>query len=813
MKNLTTLSLRYLKQNRHRTITTIIGVLLSSMLVYIIFVAGNSIYDSVTLTNYEKSYGVDAIYSVTYEQCNDLLSMAPYYEKESAIEINELEVSHAFAFCSSYQTYINDFKAMPVPFDMVYGTVPKSFNSIIIYNEDARLSDLKVGDKIQTFTSINNDSFEKRPDTVEKQISGTFDETKELMIENPDTGETIGLYMYSSYMLMSDEVMQEAASLNKLYVCVTFANKDNLTDKIALLSSHLNNCKYYINPDALEAFENENSLTYLAFNAISLLIAAVVAFLTMFIVRNAFNISVHERNNDYAILRCIGMDRRQIIKIVLAEAFIISLIGVVFGMLIGQGIVTVGFWYIRNILDLSSVYKARFYLKAVGFTLLYTVVTTAYAMIAPVEQLYKLNPIEAIRRVNDVKQKKLKSGKGKLLTKLFGVEVGYAYKNVMRKKGRFLITVFSLVVCSTLFVGITTAFSMINKWIKTCVYTVSEYEAAFYIDDENISKFRKNLYDNELIEKDFVFKSGFGFVTEDSDFYKSTNALCGLYLGFDNKNYNKIADMAGSKIKFDANVIPVIKLTDDTEHELGSTYTFYNGDTEVTLGITAEISWQDLFNYIKEIGILNYVADYSNMSYIIYNMDDGFMGPALCPDGKDGFNNVGNDYKMLVKLNPDTDSRKFDEFLKKCPYWFDDTYTYLKEIYKSFQAVEAIIILFILILLIIIIVNNINMNRSDMIMRRKEFEILQTIGMSYRQHSKMLYAESLFSTITASIIGSILGTFLGFLISYGIIIDDLLDGKISFSANPISIIISFIIFIVFGIISVFLSREEDYRLG
>ena len=137
----------------------------------------------------------------------------------------------------------------------------------------------------------------------------------------------------------------------------------------------------------------------------------------------------------------------------------------IFGIIIGHGLSILIFSIFKRILSLSKYYRIRLIPRALGLAVLSVFVATFYSMISLVEKLYKLNPIRALKMSDEYenKYKKLKGKRGRLLTKLFGVETGYAYKNILRNKKRFLLLVTTLTVWTVLASAIFTIISIAKK--------------------------------------------------------------------------------------------------------------------------------------------------------------------------------------------------------------------------------------------------------------------------------------------------------------------------------------------------------------
>jgi putative ABC transport system permease protein len=71
------------------------------------------------------------------------------------------------------------------------------------------------------------------------------------------------------------------------------------------------------------------------------IVSALSLVAATFIVLNAFLMSVGERRRDLALLRALGVTRRQVVRLILREAFLLGLAGTALGMAIGFGAATV----------------------------------------------------------------------------------------------------------------------------------------------------------------------------------------------------------------------------------------------------------------------------------------------------------------------------------------------------------------------------------------------------------------------------------------------------------------------------------------
>lgn len=193
---------------------------------------------------------------------------------------------------------------------------------------------------------------------------------------------------------------------------------------------------------------------------------AILAILIMFgsisLIYNAFSISVSERTRQYGILKSVGATKKQIRRMVLHEAWLMSLIGVVPGLGLGLAGIGVTLWAIAPIFDkmltLASGYRMQlvFHPLSCGIAALLCIGTTLISAWIPAKRAMRLNAIEAIRQSADVRLSPREVKTAKLTEKLFGFSGTMASKNFKRNRKRYRATVVSLAMSVILFISAST---------------------------------------------------------------------------------------------------------------------------------------------------------------------------------------------------------------------------------------------------------------------------------------------------------------------------------------------------------------------
>ena len=136
-----------------------------------------------------------------------------------------------------------------------------------------------------------------------------------------------------------------------------------------------------------------------------LLMFVVVALgIGTFIIANTFQISVRQRQREFALLRAIGASPRQVFLVVLVQAIVVGLIGSIVGVLAGQGLILGIREFISAAgmpLDSNLLMRAS---TALASIVIGTVVTVIGSVV-PARRAALTPPVEAMRDVSGATQK------------------------------------------------------------------------------------------------------------------------------------------------------------------------------------------------------------------------------------------------------------------------------------------------------------------------------------------------------------------------------------------------------------------------
>ena len=781
MNKLSLLTFRYMKVNYKRTITTCIGVIISTVLIYIIFSVGYSLYFSETEEEY-KDYTLmcDAIIECDGDTAKEIVYSADYYGKNN--NKAEVELSYAWAVSSDKKVnmiYVNDFLAIPRPLKIIKGTFPKNDNSVMLPEWYKYNGINLIGAKFDLESRQAIDT----PNA--KVVSGYYGSDFHIPSSRQEIYMMFDGAIYSNY---GDRVFDS----DKVFVFVTFKDGNDIREKLDKLKEVYGITSTELSEYAEVYYNPESDLTYATFRAFLLILAFVGIVVAIVIIRNAFNISVHTRSRDYGILRCIGMSRKQIIIIILGEAFVISIIGLLIGITLGHGLSVYVFGLFKKILGLSAFFRIRIIPEAIILSAVAVMIATFYSMISPVEKLYKINPINSLRMTDEYKldKKKLKANRGRLIGKLFGVEAGYAYKNILRDKKRFLLLTVSLTIWTILATTVLTTISAADKSIYDMTAPPCVYDGQIDSYDLSEAKYMADAVDSTGEVKS-TFMKGIAMISiKENDF--KTNYTC---YGFPEEVYNEFADISDGYV--DDENKPGVLIFDNNDKEPGDILCgnlYVNGEIKD-------------FNRFAEVFTRYSSFSLSSSSFsrtIIYNIEDE----------KKIFKTVKPDiywYEIMVEFKNENKHPEFDKLINDGGYYFSDYLLLYKSMMSSLKVVKTAVVTFLIFIFVLYMINTVNTNSSEMILRKKEINILRTIGMSKKQVNKMLYLEGIIISIIAAVIGNIFGCIAGNGIIYFMLFSGQEEGEFAFSLHIdiLGILFIIVLLLLINIFAVWITKPEE----
>ena len=491
-----------------------------------------------------------------------------------------------------------------------------------------------------------------------------------------------------------------------------------------------------------------------------------------------------ERKKQFGLFSSIGATRKQLKYTVFFEAFIVGIIGIPLGVLsayLGIGIVLKIVNYLLPDVfgfPLALVTYPLFIIIPILFMII-TIIISAYL---PAKSASKVSPIEAIRLNDDIKIKSKKLKTPKIINKLFGVEGEIAYKNMKRNKKKYRITIVSLFISIVLFIS----FSSLLKYGIEGVYDYTELPEYEYIIYGNSSEENKEILDNIIDQvlkvdgvKEYSIVESIGLYTDfNVDIF--TDELLDV-LGYtkediasmdiqnvnliklnneEYENYKKELGLSDNRPIL-LNTYSTIKYTDTSRKQI--TVKPYNSITSLELyyyDYTNEVPYDKTYSldniYMTDILPFGVSVDYpETLNFIVSEeffdeVNQDINNPSRDMISSNIYLNANNYDEIDNLLDKDSTTNILDEKVSI------STINIKEEMQLMSNIVLVIKILlygFISLVTLIGVTSVINTINTSIALRKKEFAVLRSIGLTPRGFNKMLLFECILFGIKSLLYG------------------------------------------------------------
>ena len=462
-------TLQSLKKNKTRTIVTIIGIILSAAMICAVTTFASSIYnyalDNAIYVDGDWHGSVEDMSLETYEMIkneskvsNHVFAQQLGYAKiEGCINENK---PYLFVLGAS-----EGFSDM-MPVHITSGNYPASSSEILIPNhlyENGGV-ELNIGDTIELALGkrmLDGYSMgQYTPYYVYDENNETIPSGEKLVVEETRSYTVVGFYERPSFENFTAPG----------YTALTIADKDTNPQYNYSVWFKMNKAKEvysFIEDNQLTGRTNSSVLRYSGvsryegFNSMIISLAAIVIALIMFgsiaLIYNAFSISVAERTKQFGLLSSVGATKKQLRRMVITEALMVSVVGIPLGILAGVGGIGVTLIFVGNKFQALVGYPIPLKLSVSTISLVIAVIiallTVLISAIVPSKRATKVSAIEAIRQSKDINTKIKKVRTSKLVYKIFGLPGMLANKNYKRSRKKYRATVLSLFMSVVLFVS------------------------------------------------------------------------------------------------------------------------------------------------------------------------------------------------------------------------------------------------------------------------------------------------------------------------------------------------------------------------
>ncbi len=839
MNILKKLTIKNLKLNKKRTIVTIIGIILATALITAITTIISS-YQASNLAYSKKHFGNYhiEIFDVPQEDINRIVNIdgveSPFLTQNVGYGSFNYEQKNLSAQLLNFSAEaLNN-----LGIELVEGRFPKATNEIIISTQLKQVEeiDFSLGTKISL--SMQGDENITKDYTIvgiinilNRQIeplnSKSDNSNYYTFISYLDTNNLNG--NYNIYLRFSNLLNRMPAILDIFEIDEETYNrfkKDTIAEtEEFLLGSYSNpNIKYnsFLNYSLISAeFGNDIDQTKQMLFTISIVMLLVVIFVSAYCIKNSFKISITEKIKQYGMLSSIGITSKQIKQNVLYEAFILGIIGIPIGIVLGISSIYLVLKFahtdaINSLFNMDFIFSTN--IIAIAFAIIFSTLTVYLSARKSAKLASKITPIEAIRSNQDIKVKAKEIKTPKFVEKLFGIGGIIAYKNMKRNKRNYRTTVVSIIMAVSTFIALTTfthySFQTLELYNGNLNYNI-------IITSDDYNSLKEISQDSNI--KDFsLVRWNFGFINNAEE-----------HLSYDAKN---LLDTTSTHDYLALN----IKSFGQQEYKrlitnLGLNYEDVK-DKGILMDYITDRAKVDGKNKLVTFRLYNYQAgDTIEFSTALYQDKVFSIEIATVTDKKpigfDGINQINATTNEPVLIVSDELYDRYSKF-QSSPISFynlcivtddsEELAEYINRNYTNsfsslvnadtevieqtsiYTAISIFLYTFIAVMSLIGITNIFNTITTSMNLRQKEFAHLKSIGMTKKEFNKMIKLENIFIGFKALIIGVPLGIIFSYIVHLSFKTNVIMDYIFPISGVIVSIVS---VFVVLWIITLYSLRK------
>ncbi|MDU4935971.1 MAG: FtsX-like permease family protein [Peptostreptococcaceae bacterium] len=830
----TSLTLRYLKENKKRTIVTIIGIILSTALICGI---GN-IYESFMDYQIRKTIENDGDFHATfYDIKKDDLD---YITKSAGLTKSGLSNNLGYAKIKPDKENLMQVKAYDkTTFDgyqikLKEGKLPTNNKEIVLSENIVSKIDKKIGDTITL-------DIGKRVDENGEEISGWQSENETLKDTKSESFKIVGIinkpgFEYEggiltgiTYLDINNQPANDSFNVSiavkkpkEVYTIASQISKNlglkSGTKEEGNEESAEENSSMHYSSDTDEFYEslsfNEHLLrlqgasAYANINdsmtSIIALVTTLVIVCTIATVYNSFSISISERKKQFGILNSIGATKSQVMKLVFIEGILVSIVAIPIGLISGTIAIDLVFKVIQAFFKTSFI--ADMNLRVVynpAIMILSTVIvliTILISALLPAISAAKTSPLEAIKNSGNYKLGKIKDSK--LVRLLFKTEGVLAYKNLRRNKKKFRTTLFSLIISIVIFISFS---GFMTLFLKANTVHMGQINHDIYMykngssEDIKIIDELKNIngIKNIAINNDY----GIGLNVKENDINTTYKDLIDNYYTKEKVGNEYSYDFISSLVKMPGDIaINNLKLKDGS----------FDKETAIKENgvILVRESYYEEKGKKGEVVLTNYKVGDTIDAYITnYDQDTDkeikenikLKVMAITDDlipGSYNYNYMGIDFitydevgeklgfkplngSIYMSTDKEDNTRKeIKEIADKEGFKVIDEIEEAKAMEQSIMAMQVFVYGFITVISLVSVTNIVNTISTNINLRKRELAIIKSIGVTPGGFNKMICLEGLLYGILSLLYGLPIGigmvvlmnTLLGDVIQFGLVL-------------------------------------------
>ena len=778
-----------MKNNRRWTIVTAIGIIISVAMLSAI----------ATLTSSFLSYMIE----------NEKINNGDWHVRLQHPDQNELKikVDQPFVDTVSWQrvvgfTQIEDPTQSTKPYlqvtamdslgftqqyiKVLEGRLPLAKGEIVMTEEQSK--GYKIGDQLLLSLSLRTLNGEKIPAdsgfmrSYETADDGTFIETAEQLEQAVE-------YPFTLVGIIEDNSKSYSSVVNAF----TFYDASLSAHYDPMVSIKLTPLRQSTLVSMTEAFENSENMSMTVNNQllryygmignqeIFTTLAGLIAIIVMIVmvasvalIYNSFSISLSQRTRQLGMLSSVGATKAQKRSNVFLEAFYLSMFAIPVGILFGIIGISLTLTFVeplfRSFVSTSATLKLVVWWQLLLVATGVSIITIALSVWIPALRASQISIMDSLMQRKDIKISARSIKTPRWIRWIFGLEGDLALKNLKRSKKKFRSTVISLTVSIVLFVSVNYFMSSLFGLAKI-EYANINYDLQVHLLDTSvesattrIEKLRSSEYadrfqssrmisaqapysdipiapiTSQLIEQGFLgqslelpiivlddvsFKNYLEQINGDqSVFTGDSNNVIALNIAKDSYNNKRYTGKVLEENPFTANV--EVRHSESGEVISNAQLNIVDFTDKAPMGYSVSMFFR--------------VVLITNQESVASLMDDDILRYDIYMGTK---NDQLHEVEIREYLN-DSDEIRFFINNMKSEY---------RNISNTIMVMEVFVYGFIILISLISVMNIINTITTNVQLRRKEFAMLRSVGMTPQSFDKMVRFESVFYGLSSLMFG------------------------------------------------------------
>ena len=794
------LTLRQLMLNKKRTLITVVGTIISAAMITAVATLGLSFLDSMVRESIRQNGEWHAKYmEISKEELGTL-------QAASRVKATILEKVRGYAYLegsgNSNKPYLyvmeyNQAGFEHLPIELTEGRLPAAPGELVVseaisanagahYGIGDRIN-LDIGHRVAGKEEENRelrqiDSIVREGDEVCEYLTKEEEKNYTIvgMIKSPEW-EYAWAPGYTVISYLDENTLAQEERCNALALFYRINNKlfDNAKEILPEAAIIFNNdlLRYH----GIYASSDVQRMIY----TLSAIIMVIIVLGSVALIYNAFAISVAERSRYLGMLSSVGATRRQKRNSVFFEGAVIGAVSIPAGIV--SGYLGLGITYlcinpaVKGALGIASGFRLKVYPSSLIASAVISGVTILISTWLPARKASNISAIDAIRQSSEIKITGRQVRTWGITRKIFGIEGELGLKNLKRSRGRYQATIFSLVISMLLFLVVTQFTDMIRK-----SYTMTQDGIDFDITasvsgtvSERAEMIRKlgsleNIREYSRVDSISMFtwveeedtpdylKEGEGALKEDGryQYHVIVNALedkalkeyakkAGVDYGLlaDSKQpaaivVNKVSfkDVGKDKyvetkaIRTEPGMEYVLMLSDENSrmNDIGG-FRVVGTTDELPMGIQSSGSGA-AFHIIMSIEALDRLMENTSPAEKEFRDTDVFFRSR----------NPVKLQEVMEKLQDSVGASRFSLY---------NLYIYRQREEQMMLLISVFTYAFLALITAICIANIINTISTSITLRKREFAMLKSVGITPGSFNRMLNYESIFYGIKALIYG------------------------------------------------------------